>query len=194
MGTVWKNCNPDAKRFPYLIKFDDPRYETLYTNMAGNNMWHDDLPDTGTDTSDMDEIVLIRQATDPPAWEVNPDLAIRATLLAKLEDGTFYVDPTTMNPEKDALGTGIWELRIEEGTPQQQVHSHNPIEAWLGTLTLKRLRDLRGRWEAKAGQHTSPSFEREVGPAFAMYRPNTRLPVGGGSSLATTGRRKMVPG
>ena len=32
---------------------------------------------------------------------------------AKLEDGTFYVDPTTMDPEKDALGPWTWELRIE---------------------------------------------------------------------------------
>jgi len=182
VGTIWKNCNPDAKRFPYLVKFDDPRCETIYTNMAGNNIWHDDLPDTGANTVDPDEIVLIQQVV--PTREVNPDLAIRATLLAKLEDGTFYVDPTTMDPEKDALGTGTWELRIEEGTPQQQVHSHNPIGAWLGTLTLKRLRDLRGRWEAKAGQHTRPSFEWEVAQAFARYRPNTLLPGGGRVKLS----------
>jgi hypothetical protein len=25
---------------------------------------------------------------------------------------------------------------IEEGTPQQQVHSHNPVGAWLGTTAF----------------------------------------------------------
>ena len=66
MGVIWANLNPDYVRYPYVVKFEDTTQLPMYTDMAGNNVWHGGQEDTQRGIRIRDEIVLVERPQPPP--------------------------------------------------------------------------------------------------------------------------------
>jgi hypothetical protein len=62
-GTLWANLNPDYAKYPYVIKFEDTAQLPMYTDMAGNNVWHGGQEDSQRGIRIRNEVNLV----EPPA-------------------------------------------------------------------------------------------------------------------------------
>ena len=138
LGTLYTTSRADEacyRQFPYVIRFDDPQLDCIYTDGESKHQVRGQPSDEDRGAFIQGEIQLARPEPTGPAQTHARDREVQRELQEKLRSGNFVISPKPADPYRDIAPTGKYELRRGEGaipclsgtgSAETVVHSYAP--------------------------------------------------------------------